>query len=158
MFRPTKSQLTFRSCIAALPVLVVLSSQPCLAQLPHAHMAPADQIVAQLEANGYVIILVERTWLGRGRVVAEKLGVQRELVFNPGTGEIFRDYAMRFPPQKDESENVIASDESRATEIVATPLADEQSGAPPDPSIVLSPPPLAIDLGMSVDISIGETD
>jgi len=53
-----------------------------------------EQIVAALELQGYVIISMERTWLGRLRVLAEDDRVRRELVFNPGTGEILRDFSI----------------------------------------------------------------
>lgn len=57
-----------------------------------AQTSPTDQILTILQRRGYVIVTQERTWLGRGRVVAEKDGMHREVVFNPGTGEILRDY------------------------------------------------------------------
>lgn len=59
-----------------------------------AQTSPTDQILLILQGKGYAIVTQERTWLGRGRVVAEKDGTRREVVFNPGTGEILRDYAV----------------------------------------------------------------
>ena len=51
-----------------------------------------DQIVTQLERQGFEGIALNRTWLGRVRVVAMRDDLRRELVFNPQTGEILRDY------------------------------------------------------------------
>ncbi len=51
-----------------------------------------DQIVTQLRAQGFTEIALNRTWLGRVRVIAVRDDLRRELVFNPQTGEILRDY------------------------------------------------------------------
>jgi hypothetical protein len=56
---------------------------------------PSAQILATLIDRGYRILEDERTWLGRQRIIAEKDGTRRELVFHPGTGEILRDYSVR---------------------------------------------------------------
>lgn len=56
--------------------------------------SPADSIVKQLQQQGYVEFTVSWTLLGRIHVVAVALdGSQREIVFNPATGEILRDYS-----------------------------------------------------------------
>lgn len=56
--------------------------------------SPADALVQQLREQGYVEFTVSRTLLGRIRVVAlAPDGSQREIVFNPATGEILRDYS-----------------------------------------------------------------
>ena len=57
--------------------------------------SPADEIRTTLRSRGYRIVQDEQTWLGRQRVIAEKNGARRELVFNPATGEILRDYSSR---------------------------------------------------------------
>ena len=54
----------------------------------------AGSLLAQLSAQGYEVVYMQRTWLGRMRVVAENDAIRREIVFNPGTGEILRDYAV----------------------------------------------------------------
>lgn len=51
----------------------------------------ADQVLAQLERQGYRIVTQGRTFLGRVRIVAQKGEGQREIVLNPRTGEILRD-------------------------------------------------------------------
>lgn len=59
---------------------------------------PTDEVIITLRDHGYRIVENQRTWLGRQRVIAEKDGARRELVFNPGTGEILRDYVVRIVP------------------------------------------------------------
>lgn len=79
-----------------LAVLLAVLSTPATAQAN-----PSDEIVQALLSRGYRIILQERTWLGRERVVAETSTRRRELVFNPETGEIMRDFVVSI----DDSDN-----------------------------------------------------
>jgi len=51
-----------------------------------------DQIVEQLTAQGFYELDISRTLLGRTRIVAISADYRREIVFNPATGEILRDY------------------------------------------------------------------
>ena len=51
----------------------------------------SENIVQQLEQQGFKSISTERTWLGRTRIVAEGDDGQREIIVNPNTGEILRD-------------------------------------------------------------------
>lgn len=50
-----------------------------------------DQIVAQLQNQGFDRISVSRTLLGRTRFVATNETTSREIVLDPRTGEILRD-------------------------------------------------------------------
>ena len=50
-----------------------------------------EQIISQLQKQGFAAIQVERTWLGRTRIEAMRGDVSREIVLNPTTGEILRD-------------------------------------------------------------------
>ncbi len=52
-----------------------------------------DDLVAQLYRQGFSEVEVSRTLLGRIRVVATSATVWREIVVNPRTGEILRDYS-----------------------------------------------------------------
>ena len=54
-------------------------------------------VLASLRDQGYEIIDVHRTLLGRLRVLAETDALRREIVVNPHTGEILRDYAFALP-------------------------------------------------------------
>ena len=61
----------------------------------HAEENPIEaRLIESLTAQGYVILEQGYTWLGRLRIVAENGELHRELVINPGTGEILRDYAV----------------------------------------------------------------
>lgn len=51
-----------------------------------------DQIVARLSEQGYTAIKMSRTLLGRRRIVAIGAERRREIIFNPRTGEILRDF------------------------------------------------------------------
>src|SRR6056297_1653480 len=68
----------------------------CLSLVPLAGMAQAqtaqDRIVQQLRDQGFDEIEITRTWLGRVRIVAEEDDTLREIILNPTTGAILRDY------------------------------------------------------------------
>lgn len=87
--------------ILLMTSLMLAVASPTVAKAqgsPDVSLTPAEEILITLRDHGYRILVDERTWLGRQRVIAEKNGAQRELVFNPGTGEILRDYAVRLAP------------------------------------------------------------
>ncbi len=71
----------------ALALTLVFASGPLLAQA-----APQDEIVRKLTREGYARIQVTRTLLGRVRILAEEDGRRREIVVDPSSGEILRDY------------------------------------------------------------------
>ena len=54
-----------------------------------------SSVIAQLREQGYTEIIVTRTFLGRMRFVALADGVEREIVINPSTGEVLRDFSHR---------------------------------------------------------------
>ena len=51
-----------------------------------------ERIVQALNEQGFSVRKVKRTWLGRVRIEAAGGGLIREVVFNPSTGEILRDF------------------------------------------------------------------
>ncbi|WP_298434422.1 hypothetical protein [uncultured Jannaschia sp.] len=53
----------------------------------------ASGMIGRLQAEGFDRIEVSRTLLGRVRIEARGNGQRREIVFNPRTGEVLRDYA-----------------------------------------------------------------
>ncbi len=67
---------------------VALAPAPALADAE----AVRDRIVTLLREDGYSEIRVSRTLLGRMRFVATAAESEREIVVNPGTGVILRDY------------------------------------------------------------------
>jgi hypothetical protein len=62
------------------------------AATPAAAETLADRIVAELRRQGYSRISVSRTLLGRVRIAAVSRRHSREIIVNPRTGEILRDY------------------------------------------------------------------
>jgi hypothetical protein len=75
----------------------------------------SDQIVDQLKRLGYSRIEKQRTLLGRTRILAESATRRREIIVNPGTGEILRDYWEQISGGGNESDNsggIIDSDSS----------------------------------------------
>ncbi len=51
-----------------------------------------DSIVSQLRSQGFTKIELSRTFLGRARVTARSPTLDREIIYNPVTGAILRDY------------------------------------------------------------------
>lgn len=74
--------------IYAAALCVGLAS-PVMAETNNPHV---DRIVSMLQSEGYHRIEIERTWLGRIRIEAEKGEQEREIVLNRSSGEILRDY------------------------------------------------------------------
>ncbi len=60
--------------------------------MPASAAPTVEEIIAQLEVQGYTDVSVSRTWLGRIRIEAESGTHEREIVFNQRTGEILRDF------------------------------------------------------------------
>jgi hypothetical protein len=71
-----------------IPVLIAAS----LAGPPASAGATQDRIVAELREQGFTRIEIARTLLGRTRIVAVSPAYRREIVFNPATGVILRDF------------------------------------------------------------------
>jgi hypothetical protein len=86
-----------QTILAALCAVVL--GQPVLAQ------SIDERIAASLQAEGYQIVTMNRTWLGRIYVIAETETLRREMVFNPATGEILRDYAVTKGPATATADN-----------------------------------------------------
>ncbi len=63
-----------------------------LAPAPAAADGIQDAIVAQLADQGFTHVRVSKTFLGRVRLYATSPDYTREIILNPRTGEILRDY------------------------------------------------------------------
>jgi phosphopantothenoylcysteine synthetase/decarboxylase len=83
--RSTK-MVTRRDMLAA-GFAVVLGAGSAAAQ-----STVTDQVVAQLRDQGYTVQRMNRTLLGRVRVIARRGDQSREVVFDPRNGVILRDY------------------------------------------------------------------
>lgn len=75
-----------RICLGLLLALGLAAALPAAAQTIE------EQVVRQLRAQGFTEISIERTLLGRIRIEAESVTHEREIVINPSTGAILRDY------------------------------------------------------------------
>lgn len=72
--------------LAGLVLGLALAGGPVLAQ------SLQDSLIAQLRTQGFVEFQVSQTLLGRLRIVAIGPDYRREIVLNPSSGEILRDY------------------------------------------------------------------
>ena len=91
-----------------------------------------QQLLASLQAQGYVVVEQSYTILGRLHVVARIGDVQREIVVNPGTGEVLRDTSVAMVnPDPGEVQPAIVPDDA----------------LPPDPGSIESLPPDATEAG-----------
>lgn len=59
-----------------------------------------QQVISRLQAQGYQVLEQSYTFLGRLRIVAQNGSLQREIVVNPGTGEVLRDFAVSMPQRQ----------------------------------------------------------
>lgn len=113
-------------------VLAMAPAGPALAQQGQ----PDDigsLLVRQLQDQGYSGIKVGHTLLGRLRIVAQLDGMQREIVINPYTGEILRDYLTPRVQvaQKDQSSNTGSSGNTALSAAAdAGGTADERVSVP----------------------------
>ena len=82
----------------------VLALSICLAATSVSAGSLQDSIVEQLQDQGFTRIQISRTLLGRSRIVATTKTMTREIVINPATGTILRDY------WEDRSKNGVAAD------------------------------------------------
>lgn len=74
--------------------LTAFTSAVIVAGLPAQAATFEESVLAQLKAQGYKSITVERTLLGRIKIIAHLKDGQREIILNPRTGEILRDFWM----------------------------------------------------------------
>ncbi|MDG1530103.1 MAG: hypothetical protein P8Q99_01995 [Paracoccaceae bacterium] len=75
--------------IRVMMLILAMASFPLSAM---AQSSPLDFLISSLEGQGYKITEVSRTWLGRVVIEAETDRHEREIVLDPISGEILRDY------------------------------------------------------------------
>ena len=101
-------------------LLLLTLSGPALAR------SVEDRLIAGLKTQGYVVLENGFTWLGRLRIVAQNAKYHREIVVNPETGEILRDYVVLLsdiptkPVPAPEGASAGDSDESTAASVTTT--------------------------------------
>jgi hypothetical protein len=84
-----------------------------------------QRVISGLQAQGYVVLEQSYTFLGRLRIVAQNGSFQREIVVNPGTGEVLRDHAVSLT-QRDADETALPdlAFESGVPEVVPPEVPD----------------------------------
>ena len=86
-----------RALISLLVAALLVLAAPAVAQSDRL----VDRVARELRGAGYEDISAYRTLLGRIRIVAETEGARREIVIEPSTGAILRDYTRRTRPSDD---------------------------------------------------------
>ena len=79
--------------VTAVVTAMVLTANSALAENPakYADDPLVQSITTQLEAQGYRVVSIERTFLGRYKIEAVLGNVERELIISSSTGEVLRD-------------------------------------------------------------------
>ena len=90
------NQVVF-SKLRTIAIWLVLAATLLGSGLPGSALAqtlltPRDRVIAALEEQGYQVTRVRKTWLGRVQIRARAGDLRREIVLNPNTGEVLRDY------------------------------------------------------------------
>lgn len=111
---------TMRKLVAAAGLMLMSASHAGAEDL-------ADSIVSQLHSQGFSSVDVSTTFLGRVRIEASNTAYHREIVLNPRTGEILRDYQETL---RDESSQTvsIADTTPKTTATVTLPANSGGSG------------------------------
>jgi hypothetical protein len=87
-----------------------------------------EAIIAQLTQQGFTNISVSRTLLGRTRIEATSASLRREIVFNPATGVILRDYWQDLDDDDDDGNRLInPSPSSGGSGTVSSPSTSPSS-------------------------------
>jgi len=112
----------------------------------------SDQVVKNLRAQGFDVVQMDRTWLGRMWILARNDTTQREVVFNPATGEILRDYAVLLATLNRPDDSGPDGDGAAPQTVAVDPGTEDPplgllgsappllGGAPADPPVEPTPP------------------
>lgn len=82
------------------------------------HADPIAALLQSLQTQDYNEIVVQRTFLGRIRVIARGDETQREIVVHPSSGAVLRDY----------SRDVQGGSERTAPSVIASPSERDEDG------------------------------
>lgn len=126
-------------------VFTVIWAAPSLAQTA-APQTAQERIITALHSEGYTVLQQERTFLGRMWLLVENDTLRREIVFNPGTGEILRDYSVLLASldaqqrqRRNAAGNVISSTAATTTLTTTSPLGNSITSSSPALPDVISP-------------------
>lgn len=87
------------------PVLTALVAACLALPLPAVAQTAEDRIVRQLRDQGFEQIEINRTLLGRVRILAVEDDTLREIVLDPSTGAILRDYWVELDDDEDDDDD-----------------------------------------------------
>ena len=82
-----------------------------------------DLVTESLREQGFEVTLVHWTWLGRIRIIAVSDDIRREIVINPNTGEILRDYSQVIEAATVENQGHRDTNGAVAPTVAADPIA-----------------------------------
>jgi len=85
---------------------LILTSLTVLLLAPVPALAQNDmiaEVITRIEANGYTVTDVRRSWLGRTVITATNENGLREIVLNRTSGAVMRD--QKFPNERPRAEN-----------------------------------------------------
>ncbi len=99
-----------RSYFMAMLLATALSTGPAVAA------SVKEKLVSELKSQGFVDLTITRTWLGRTRIVGSNGKYKRELVFNPYSGEILRDYWEEEKTTEDKSKSDAEEKDAKKSE------------------------------------------
>jgi hypothetical protein len=97
--------------------------------------AISDRVIENLRVEGFKIVQMDHTWLGRIWILAQNASTRREIVFIPSTGEILRDYSVSLASLAPEERNGsgtapdMAADINNNIELVEDPAVTPQVAA-----------------------------
>lgn len=126
--------------------ILVLAALTALC-VPAYAATPEEQIVESLEAQGYHVVVRDRTWLGRIWMVVENGELRREIVFNPGTGEILRDYAVVMAAAERGNSQTSKISSTASTVMGLTAASPDKSAGPVQDLVILGDPILVYPTG-----------
>lgn len=130
-------------------LLLLTASVTLLTAVPAHAQSRKDAVIRQLSSDGYSHFTVRRTWLGFDQIIARGPAGRREIVLNPSTGAIMRDYlypgdsAADAPAPETDAPVSRPLDPVATASPAATPAASPDSDLPPSASDRASPPGLS---------------
>ncbi|MEP3347671.1 MAG: hypothetical protein ABJN34_04810 [Litoreibacter sp.] len=96
----------------------------------HAQVTRTDEIVAQIEAQGFTISDIRKSWFGRIVITATSGDILREIVLNRTSGDILRDQEFKHRVKNNNEE---ASPPPSLSEGAGGPQGPDSSGGAGNP-------------------------
>jgi len=113
-----------RSYLMAMLLATALSTGPAVAA------TVKEKLVNELKSQGFVDLTITRTWLGRTRIIGSNGKYKRELVFNPYSGEILRDYWEEVKSTEDKPKSDAKEKDAKKSEARLLDPDDAETGNP----------------------------